>query len=113
MSIRSQRIRDKLRHAFRVTPAEPLAEEDLELLRRVADQICRRGMGAPAILALESMRPLNFLGSQAMVALKPFVEVLVSSGDYERFTLLLERRDAVPALIACIEQQESKKTDAG
>ena len=113
MSVRSQRIKEKIRHAFRVSPAEPLGEDELELLRRVARGICQRGMSAPAILALESMRPLNFLGSQTLVALKPFVDVLVSTEDYQRFTAILEQRDGVPRLIACIEEQESEKRNAG
>lgn len=113
MSTQSQSIWERIRYAFQVTPAEPLREADVELLERVAKHICRRRMGAPAILALESMRPLSFLGSQTMIALKPFVDMLVSAEDYERLTAILERRDGVPRLIACIEQMESEKSNDG
>lgn len=103
---------EKIRYAFQVAPAEPLGEEDVELLQRVAGRICRRGMSAPALLALESARPLSFLGSQVMVALKPFVEMLLPWRDYGRFAAILERRDGIVKLITCIEQAESERSNA-
>lgn len=113
MSPRTQQLWRKIKYAFRVTPEEPLREEEVELMRRLAGQICRRGMSAPAILALESARPLGFLGSQALIALKPFLELLVSRRDYERFISILERRDGVARFITCIEQAESEEPYAG
>ena len=110
-STRRQRTWEALKFAFRVSPSKPLGEEDLQLLESVAEAICSRGMAAPALLALESSRPMSFLGSQALVAIKPFVDLLVSTEKYDRFTAILERRDGIEALIDRIGRMESKKQE--
>ena len=39
---------------------------------RLARRIVARGLATPAIFALESMKPLSFLGSQFLVFVQPF-----------------------------------------
>jgi len=64
-----------LRHAFALDgPLGPLTDEDRALLARLAAKVVVRRMAGPAILFLESMRPLNYIGSQALVFLRPFLE---------------------------------------
>src|SRR2546426_2847551 len=56
----------RVRHAFAVEPeGQPLSPEDVALLERVAATVVERGMATPAILFLESVGPMSFLGSQA------------------------------------------------
>src|SRR5438445_5243030 len=56
----------RVRHAFAVEPeGQPLSPEDVALLERVAATVVERGMAMPAILFLESVGPMSFLGSQA------------------------------------------------
>lgn len=102
---------ERIKYAFQIAPSEPIREDDQALLQRVAHSICKRGMAAPAILALESARPMGFLGSQALVALQPLMELFVRQEEYERFTALLERRDGIESLIACMEQWESEHSN--
>ncbi len=66
-------------------------------------------MGAPAVLFLSSLRPLNFVGSQAMLFLKPFLTPLFNTQQYERLAAILERREGISALIEAIETAQEGK----
>lgn len=67
----------------------------------------KRGMSAPATMFLESMGPMNFLGSQALHALTPIVECAFDAKDLERVACLLERRETMSQLVALIETKTS------
>ena len=54
-------------------PEERLPDADQALLDRVAVWICDRRMETPAVLFLETARPLSFVGSQAMHFFDPLV----------------------------------------
>ena len=109
-----RRLRDGLRHAFSLrSPYGELTEEDYQLLARLAEYIDRRGMSAPAIMFLESMRPLNYIGSQAMVFLKPILTFIFSAKEYERMAQILDRREGVSALVAAIEEATGKDAAGG
>jgi hypothetical protein len=108
-------IRAYLRHAFALeSEGRPLSVEDVTLLERVADAIVQRNMAAPAVMFLESMGPMNFLGSQALHFLTPFLDVVVPQRDVQRIALLLERRDTLSRLTAIIESRSNHaRTAAG
>ncbi len=98
------RLRSGLKHAFSLEgPHGPLSQEDYELLRIVGRCIATRRMAAPAILFLGSLSPLNYVGSQALHFLHPFVSTLFSPDKYKRFAEIIERRDGISALIKEIE----------
>lgn len=98
------RVRVGLRHAFAVQPeTEPLSIDDVQLLERIAETIVKRGMAAPATMFLESMGPMNFLGSQALHFITPIIECVLSTKEVEQVARLLERRDTVTRLISIIE----------
>lgn len=104
------KVRAGLRHAFAVQPdTQPLAIEDVQLLERIADIIVTRRMAAPATMFLESIGPMNFLGSQALHVLTPIIECAVNSKEVEHIARLLERRDTVSRLIAIIEAKSAPK----
>ena len=84
-----------LARAFALSPAAPVSEEDGALLGRLASEIERRGMREPALLSLESLKPLQGVGGQAMMALKPFL----ASSDWDRAARLLERHQGIEGLI--------------
>jgi hypothetical protein len=98
------KFRVGLRHAFTVQPeTQPLAIEDVQLLERIAETIVKRGMAAPATMFLESMGPMNFLGSQALHFITPIIDCVLSTKEVEQVARLLERRDTVTRLISIIE----------
>ena len=96
-------LRSKLREAFATGPSEPLSTADVALLERTADVIVRRDMATPAVLFLESLGPMSFLGSQALHFLTPILHVVFPERDVQRVALLLERRDVLSRLSALIE----------
>ena len=106
-----QRVRN-VKEAFRVAFAvgvedEALTPGDVALLEKVATAVVDRRMASPAILFLESMGPMNFLGSQALHFLTPILNLACDTREIERAAHLLERRDAMPRLIAFIEAKSA------
>lgn len=105
---RLQRLRRGLKNAFSLeSPHGPLTEEDQQLMDRLAEKIVSRQMGTPAVLFLSSVRPLNSIGSQAMVFLRPFVTGLLNPAEYDRMTVIVDRRKGIAALIDAIEARQA------
>jgi hypothetical protein len=103
-------FRAGLRHAFADHPEnQPLAVEDVQLMERIAEVIVNRRMAAPATMFLESMGPMNFLGSQALHFLTPILDCAFNTKEVEQVARLLERRDSVTRLIAIIEVKSVPK----
>ena len=101
-------LRAGFRHAFAVRPEnQPLANEDIQLLERIAETIIKRGMAAPATMFLESMGPMNFLGSQALHFITPIIDCAFNVKEVEQVSRLLERRDTVTRLISIIEAKSA------
>ena len=104
----------KLCHAFSLERYdEPLTEEERRLLDKIAVEVVRRRMQVPAIFILESAKPLNYLGSQAMAFFEPVVRTLSLSSDYGQVRRILERRQSIECLLEKIEEQtagEAMKT---
>jgi hypothetical protein len=106
-------LKARVRHAFAVEPAgQPLSAEDTALLERVAAAVVEREMAVPAVVFLESVGPMNFLGSQALHFFTPILEVVFPQRDVERVALLLERRDTLSRLAALIERQAETRRAA-
>jgi len=98
------RVRAGLSHAFSTrSEAEIFTIEDLALLQRIADAVVQRRMAAPAVLFLESLGPMSFLGSQALHFFAPIIELAFSAREVSQVAALLERRDTTIRLIALIE----------
>lgn len=100
------RLRHEFAHAFALHPIEKaLTADDLALLDKVATAIVRRGMADPAVLFLESMGPLNFLGSQVLHGLAPFLDLVCDPTELERLANILERRDSIERLSTLIAEK--------
>ncbi len=108
------KIRVELTHAFSTKAgADVFTFEDLELLERVADAVVKRGMTAPATVFLESLGPMNFLGSQALYFLAPIVEWAFNAKEVEQVARLLERRDTISRLITIIDTKSAPQAPQG
>ena len=104
----------ELTHAFSTkAEAEVFTIEDLALLERVADAVVKRGMTAPATVFLESLGPMNFLGSQALYFLSPIVEWAFNAKEVEQVARLLERRDTISRLITIIDTKSAPQAPQG
>jgi hypothetical protein len=77
-------------------------------LGRLADLTVRHRMTVPAIFFLESVKPLSFVGSQALHFFEPMVRAFFNVQDYERFALMMERRENLEALLVKIEARDDE-----
>jgi hypothetical protein len=108
------RVREELSHAFATAPSvEAFTTEDLALLERVAEAVVKRGMTAPATVFLDSLGPMNYLGSQALHFLTPIVEWAFDAREVEQVARLLERRDTISRLITIIETKSAPPAPQG
>ncbi len=62
----------------------------------------------PAILFLESVKPLNYIGSQMLVFFEPFVQTLFTVKDYNEFVRMMEERENVERLLQRIEKLDAE-----
>ena len=82
---------------------EGLSEDDRALIARLSDWLVERRLETPAVLFLESVRPLSFVGAQGMYFLEPFARGIFDVTEYERLARLLERRPNIEELVRAIE----------
>ncbi len=83
-----------------------LTERQRELLLMLADKVVRLRMTTPAILFLESVRPMNFVGSQVMVFFAPLVRGFFGLPEWDELRLVLERRESIGYFLDLIESRE-------
>lgn len=93
------------RFPFPEAPPQPTpdADADARLLDRVARELVSRRLTTPAILFLESVKPMNYVGSQFLHFLDPIVRIFLTVPEYGHFADLLEKRDTLEQLIEHIE----------
>ncbi len=97
--------REAWERAFHVAPpgpAVPTPEESV-LVERVAQEIVRRRMAQPALLFLESSRPLAGVGAATMHFLQPFISVVMQPTTWSTLATFLERSGSVEYLCLRIE----------
>jgi hypothetical protein len=93
----------ELKHAFAVDPAAGDALVLPSVLERFAEEVVRRGMETPAILLLETARPLSFISSQVMFAVSPLMRALTRTDDIDKVAAALTDRRCVSLLVDRIE----------
>ncbi|MCD6505474.1 hypothetical protein J7M22_02500 [Candidatus Poribacteria bacterium] len=96
-----------------ILPDEIDEEERDRIIEKAAQEIVKRGLTAPALLFIEMAKPINFLGSQLLVAVDPFVSSILSSGDYRKFSILMEDDENVERLLQAIERLSGRGNKDG
>jgi len=86
---------------------ESLSDRQRELMNRFADRVVQMRMTTPAILFLESVRPLNYVGSQVMVFFAPVVRGFFGLPEWDELRLVLERRESIGYFLDLLEAKES------
>lgn len=87
---------------------EPTPEQ-AAAVDRLARFVVRLGLTVPAILAIEGMRPLSFVGSQFMHVLSPSIGAVLSPADWNALAGLLEHREGVEVLLRRIEELDAER----
>ncbi|MFI5370624.1 MAG: hypothetical protein ACHQ52_03630 [Candidatus Eisenbacteria bacterium] len=86
--------------------SEPaLDPADRALLERLADRIVELHLEVPAVLALETARPLSLVAGQALTFFEPIVQSLFRLPDYQRFARIIEHREHLETFARLIEQR--------
>lgn len=93
------------------TAESGLTDEDAAFLDRIAAWVATRGMAVPAVVFLESSKPLSFLGSQFMYFFEPMVKIFVGAEGYSRFARILEDRENIEVFLRKIEAADQKVRD--
>ena len=98
-------IKQWLAHAFAVERSEDFAptEEQQQIADRICREIIRRDMVTLAILSLETCRPLNYIGAQAIHFFSPFISFLVDPKAQKVFADFLEKRGSIEWLCQRLE----------
>ena len=91
-----------------VSPEEVPEERRQEIIRVLAKAIVERRLTAPAVFFLESMKPLSFVGSQAMIFLQPVIQAIFPFRSYNEFSVMMEDRKNVEELICEMERLEAE-----
>lgn len=103
----SERFKQAWKHAFAIEPegpAEPTAEE-LAALQPLINEVRKRGMATPAVLFLETVRPLNNIGAQALHFMQPFATAVLDPVRYETLSKYLEKRGSIEWLARELEKK--------
>ncbi len=85
-------------------PAAPLDQE----LQKIAGEVCRRGLGVPAVFFLELYKPLTGVLHAGSLVCMPVFSVLFGSKGAQKVLRVLEDRRHVELLIRQIEKLEEK-----
>lgn len=103
-----------LKHAFAIEPEGPV--EPNEAQKAVVDRLCRqvveRGMATPALVFLESVRPLNYVTSQTLQFFAPILSVVADAKACQDLADFLEHRGSVDYLCRRIEEM-AKNSERG
>jgi hypothetical protein len=88
-------------------PKDPLSKEEQDLLDRLAIQVVKRSMTVPAIIFLESVKPMNYIASQTLVFFEPIIQSVFNFRDYNTLREALEKRQTIEILLRTIEEKDS------
>ncbi|MEA1972434.1 MAG: hypothetical protein U9N34_03950 [Candidatus Cloacimonadota bacterium] len=83
-------------------------EKAIEKIEKMARYIVERRMAAPALMTIESLKPLNFLGNQVLVFLAPFAELIFNSKEYQEFAALIEQDEYIEILLNRIDELDEE-----
>ena len=84
-----------------------LPEEEEAVLDKLAHKVVDKGWTVVAILFLESVKPLNYIGSQTMVFFEPIVQSIFNFRDYDTLRTALEKRETLEILLTKIEKYDA------
>lgn len=108
---RWSRLKASMRQAFHVDPPGPAkpTPQEAEVVEKIAAEVVKRRMAQPALLFLESSRPLAGVGAATMHFLQPFASVVVAPTLWATLAGFLERSGSVEYLCLRIEALEAAR----
>ena len=94
------------KHAFAIEPDGPIVPtaEQQPVIDGVCQRIADRGLALPAILFLESCKPLGPVAAQSLLFVQPWFELVSDRHQLEIFTKFLDRRGSFDYLCRKLEE---------
>uniref|UniRef100_A0A7V3ZYS4 Uncharacterized protein n=1 Tax=candidate division WOR-3 bacterium TaxID=2052148 RepID=A0A7V3ZYS4_UNCW3 len=92
--------------------AEPSSFEEKEIeefIDKFSEKIVNLNLSVIAVVTLESIKPLSFFASQAMVFFEPLIKAFFTVKDYEKLYRILEDRKLLEKLITSIEEKADRR----
>ncbi|MDP8221487.1 MAG: hypothetical protein P9X26_09080 [Candidatus Stygibacter frigidus] len=83
-------------------------ERALILIDKAARFIAERKLSPAALMTIESLRPLNFIGSQIMYMIMPFAELFFNPVQYQEFAALMENDEYIKILLDRIDELDTE-----
>ncbi len=92
-----------------LTIGQELTEEKKKnIIEKLSKEIVRRELTVPAIVFFESIKPLTFIGSQAMLFFDPIVQIVFPTKMYGELQSFFEDRENVEKLIQGVEEEDAR-----
>ncbi len=89
--------------------ATTITDDQRELLESVATRIVNLRMAVPAMMALETVSPMNMVSASMLHVLGPMLRLAVPGERLDMLTALLEQRGAIPEFIRVIDVAEDRR----
>ena len=86
-------------------------EEISNFINTFAKAVVKRGMTVPAVMTLEMVKPLSFIGHTSLVMFGPVLEMIIDPVKMEKLQAITADRDNIEKLMVSIENLERKKND--
>ncbi|RLD12107.1 MAG: hypothetical protein DRI44_01850 [Chlamydiae bacterium] len=88
--------------------AAPVSKNDhTVLINKIAESIVRRRMAVPAVLLIESCKPINRIASQFMIVISPLLALFVSYEQIDSFCDMLQDKNCVEKLLREIKHKNN------
>jgi len=81
-----------------------LSEKEISLILKLIAVVRRRNLTVPTTMFLESVQPLNYIGSQAMAFFRPFLTFFFAPAEYDLLQGILEKREGLKRIIEELEK---------
>jgi hypothetical protein len=85
------------------------SDAERALMDEAAGLIARRRLAVPAMMALETMVPMNMVTSSMLHVMSPIWRVALPASRIDAVARLLERREAIPEFIRAIDAAEERR----
>jgi len=83
--------------------------DEQSLIDDVARRVIGARMAVPAMMFLETLAPMNLVTASMLHSLTPLLGIALPADKLAAIATLLERREAIPALVLAIDAAEDRR----
>ncbi len=87
--------------------SDEIQEDEIALFEKLAKEIVERRLTVPALMLVESFKPLNWVSSQLMLLVEPITVYLFNIKELQILRRAFQKRDAMELFAKKIEAADS------